>query len=292
MRGAVDAHRNAFAGSGGAGGNLQRRAQLVLLETRTDGECEPRRLGRHRLQLQQFLLLYENQNGGRMQKYAEAVCDVLDDRCDVGQAMQRGGDFDQNAGAPVLFAGKLVQAKGFERRAQLSRHDRDFGDGVFVKAGIRRTLHECDSTHHIARNQQRRGHDGMRVCFRQPWIMSSIEAVGEERATLANRFHRDGWIADTLAHATKRFRLFAIGFGSNQFTVRGATPIIGAAGTEEDASQCAERQNELAGLAALESGAGKPQQKLLEILLRLRPVPRFRISHESCQHTPFFALNG
>ena len=151
MGGAVDAHRNAFAGGDGAGGDLQRRAQLVLLETRTDGEGEPGRLGRHRLQLEQFLLLDEDQHGGRMQQHAEAVGDVLHHGCGVGQAMQRGGDFDQNAGAPVLFAGKLVQAKGFERRAQLGRQDRDFGYGVFVKAGIGRTLHECDGTHHFAR---------------------------------------------------------------------------------------------------------------------------------------------
>src|ERR1035437_4011003 len=120
----------------------------------------------------------------------------------------------------------------------------------------------------------------MRVGFRQPWIMSSIEPVGEERATLANRFHRDGWIADALAHALKRLRLFAVGFGSNQFTLRRATPKIGAAGMEEGASEGAERQDEMAGLAALES------------LLRLRPVPQFRISHETCQHPPFFVLNG
>jgi hypothetical protein len=61
---------------------------------------------------------------------------------------------------------------------------------------------------------------------------------------------------------------------------------------EEGASEGAERQDEMAGLAALESSAGKPQQKLLEILLRLRPVPQFRISHETCQHPPFFVLNG
>ena len=151
MRGAVDAHRNAFAGGDGAGGDLQRGAQLVLLETRADGEREPRRLGRHRLQLEPFLLLDEHQHGGRMQKYAEAVGDVLHHGRDVGQAMQRGGDFDQNAGAPVFFAGKLVQAKGFERRAQLRRHDRDFGNGVFVKAGIRRTLHVVRSHPPLAR---------------------------------------------------------------------------------------------------------------------------------------------
>ena len=52
MRAAVDAHRNALAGGNGAGGDLKRRAEIVLLETGADGESEPGRLGGHRLQLE------------------------------------------------------------------------------------------------------------------------------------------------------------------------------------------------------------------------------------------------
>jgi len=61
---------------------------------------------------------------------------------------------------------------------------------------------------------------------------------------------------------------------------------------EKSASKGAERQDELAGITALESSAGKLQKKLLEILLRLRRVLQPRVSCESFQCTPFFVLNG
>ncbi len=137
MRSAVDADRDALAGGDGAGGDLERRAEVVLLETRTDGESKLRSLGRHRLQLEQFLLLDEDEHGGRMQQHAEAVGDALHHGGGVGQAMQGGGDLDQNAGAAVLFAGKLVQAEGFECGAELGRQDGDFGQGIVVEAGSR-----------------------------------------------------------------------------------------------------------------------------------------------------------
>ena len=146
MRGAVDAHRNALAGGDGASGDLERRAEVVLLKTRTDGVGEPGSLGRHRLQLEQFFLLDEDEHDGRMQQHAESVGDALHHGCGVGQAVQRGGDLDQNAGAAALFAGKLVQAEGFEGGPELRRQDRDFGYGVIVKTGIGRTLHERDGS--------------------------------------------------------------------------------------------------------------------------------------------------
>ena len=163
MRGAVDAHRNALAGGDGAGGDLERRAELVLLETRADGEGEPWGLGRHRLQPKEFLLLDEDENGGRMQQHAEAVGDALHHGGGVGQAMQCGGDLDQNAGAAVLFAGKPVQAEGFQRGAELGGQDGDFGYGVVVEAGTRRALQECDGAGHFPCNQQRGGQGGVRV---------------------------------------------------------------------------------------------------------------------------------
>ncbi len=91
MRGAVDAHRHALAGSYGAGRDLERRAQFVLLEAPADGVGELRGLGRNRLQLQPFLLLHEDQHGGRMQQHAQAVGDALHHGCRVGQAVQRRG---------------------------------------------------------------------------------------------------------------------------------------------------------------------------------------------------------
>jgi hypothetical protein len=107
-----------------------------------------------------------------------------------------------------------------------------------------------------------------------------------------NRFHGDRGITRPKASTTKRFGLVAVGLGSNQFTVGGATPEIGAAGMEEGARQGTKRLNELAGLAALESSAGKLQEQLLEILFRLRRVPQPRVSSGSRQRTPFLMLNN
>jgi len=132
----------------------------------------------------------------------------------------------------------------------------------------------------------------MRVTFGQPGITSDVEMVDEECVALVNRFPCDGGISRPKASTAKRFGLVDVGFGSNQFTVRGVTPEIGAAGMEEGARQDTKRLNELAGLAALESSAGKLQEQLLEILFRLRRVPQPRVSSGSRQRTPFLMLNN
>jgi hypothetical protein len=80
--------------------------------------------------------------------------------------------------------------------------------------------------------------------------------------------------------------LVAVGLGSDEFTVGGATPKVGAAGVEEGAGESAERQDELAGIVALKSGPGKLQEKLLESLVRLRQVAETRISGVGCQYAP------
>ena len=159
VRGAVDAHRNALAGGDGASGDLDRRAQVVLLETRADGAGEIGGIGRHRLQhepclrlhlfLLHLLLLNKDEHGGRMQQHAQAVGDALRHGGGVGQAMQCGGGLDQNAGAAALFARKLVQSEGFERGAELGCQDGDFGYGVLVEAGIGGALHERDGAVHF-----------------------------------------------------------------------------------------------------------------------------------------------
>jgi len=94
----------------------------------------------------------------------------------------------------------------------------------------------------------------------------------------------EGYIAGTQAHATKALGLVALGFGSDEFPVEGAAPKIGAAGMEEGASEGAEGPDELAGIAALKSGPGKLQEKLLEGLVRLRRVAGLRISGVGCQY--------
>ena len=84
-----------------------------------------------------------------MQQHAEAVGDALHHGCGVGQTMQRGGDLDQDAGAAVLFAGKLIQSEGFECGAELGRQDSDFGYRIIVKAGPGRALQEGNGTDHF-----------------------------------------------------------------------------------------------------------------------------------------------
>jgi hypothetical protein len=81
--------------------------------------------------------------------------------------------------------------------------------------------------------------------------------------------------------------MFAVGFGSGEFTVGGATPKVDVAGMEEGASKGAKRPDEMAGIAALKSRPGKLQKKFLESLLRLRRVPGPRISAVNCQSAPF-----
>jgi hypothetical protein len=127
----------------------------------------------------------------------------------------------------------------------------------------------------------------MRVALGKPGVTGDVDMVEEEGATTPNRFHGDGWIPGAQAHATKGLSLVAVGFGSDELTVGGATPKVGAAGMEEGASKGAEGQDELAGIAALKSGPGKLQEKLLESLLRLRRVPWLRISGVGFQRAPF-----
>ena len=84
-----------------------------------------------------------------MEQQAEAVGDALHHGCSVGQAMQRGGDFDQDTGAAVLFTGKLVQSEGFKCGAELGCQDSDFGYRIIVKAGVGRTLQERNGTNYF-----------------------------------------------------------------------------------------------------------------------------------------------
>ncbi len=192
MRSAVDTHRNALAGGDRASGDLERRAQVALLETRADGKSELGSLGRHRLQLEHFLLLHEHEHRGRMEQDAEAVGDALHHGRRVRQAMQGGGDLDQNAGAAVLFAGKLVQTEGFEGGAELGRQNGDLGHGIVVKIGIELRPHKRNGPRHFSGNQQRRGHGGMGVAVGQPRVTGYVGMVEEEGATLVNRLQGDG----------------------------------------------------------------------------------------------------
>ena len=123
----------------------------------------------------------------------------------------------------------------------------------------------------------------MRVAFGKPWVPGHVEVIDEKGTTLLNRIHGDGCIAGAPADATKGLGLVGVGLSSDELTVGGATPKVGAAGMEKGASESAEGSDELAGIGALKSGPGKLQEKLLEGLVRLRRVAGTRVSGVGCQ---------
>jgi hypothetical protein len=107
--------------------------------------------------------------------------------------------------------------------------------------------------------------------------------IDEKGTTLLDRIHGDRCITRTPADATKGLGPIGVGLSSNELAVGGTTPKVGAAGMEEGASECAEGPYELAGIAALKSGTGKLQEKLLERLVRLRRIAGTRFSGVGCQ---------
>jgi hypothetical protein len=123
----------------------------------------------------------------------------------------------------------------------------------------------------------------MRVAFGQPRISGHVEVIDEKCMTLLNRIHGDRCISGAPADAAKGLGLIGVGLGSDELTVGGATPKVGAAGMEKGASESAEGSDELAGICALKSGPGKLQEKLLEGLVRLRRVAGTRVSGMGCQ---------
>jgi hypothetical protein len=128
------------------------------------------------------------------------------------------------------------------------------------------------------------------VAFGEPGVTGDVDSVEKEGATSLHRLNRDGWgdgwIREAQADATKGRSLIAVGFGSDEITVGGATPEVSAAGMEEGARENAKGPDELAGIAALKSGLGKLKEKLLESLVRLRRVAGTRISGVGCQWAP------
>ena len=94
----------------------------------------------------------------------------------------------------------------------------------------------------------------MRVAFGQPRVPGHVEMIDEKGTALLDCIHSDRCITGTPTDATKGLGLVGIGLGSDELTVGGATPKVGAAGTEEGASEGAEGSDELAGVGALKSG--------------------------------------
>jgi hypothetical protein len=111
--------------------------------------------------------------------------------------------------------------------------------------------------------------------------------IDEKGAASLHRIQGEGRIPGSPAHATKGVGVIGVGFGSDQFTVGGATPEVGATGVEEGTGEGAEGPDELAGIAAVKSGPGKLQEKSLEGLVRLRRCAGPRISGVGFQWSPF-----
>ena len=123
----------------------------------------------------------------------------------------------------------------------------------------------------------------MRVAFGQPRVTRHVEMIDEKGTTLLDRIHGDRRITGAPADATKGLGLVGVGLGSDELTVSGAAPKVGAGGMEEGASEGAEGPDEVAGIGALKGGTGKLQEKLLERLVRLRRVAGTRFSGVGCQ---------
>jgi len=107
------------------------------------------------------LLADEDEHSGGMQHHAEAVGDAFHYGGGVGQTVEGAGDFDQNAGAVVLFAGELVQTEGFEGSAELGRQHRNFRNRVIVEAGSRGAAEEDDGADQFSRKQHGSGQSSL-----------------------------------------------------------------------------------------------------------------------------------
>jgi hypothetical protein len=105
---------------------------------------------------------------------------------------------------------------------------------------------------------------------------------------LLNRIHGNGRVARFSAEPPKGVAIIAIGvgFGSDEFAIRVTTPKVCPTGMEKGAGERAKGSDELAGVAALKSGSGKLQKKLLEGFVRLRRAAGNRVSNGGSQWPP------
>jgi hypothetical protein len=186
----------------------------------------------------------------------------------------------------MLLAGKLIQAKGFERSAELSGKDGDFGNRVLVETRFGSAAQKGDNANQFSGNRNRRSQGGVGAGCSQPGISSNVKLIDETGLTLQHCVKRNGAVAGATADATKRVSPVASGFRANEFTIGGKTPVVGAFGVKVGASEGAKRAEELAGIMVLKSGAGKLQEKLLESLVRMRRNRGPRISGVGCQCSP------
>ena len=252
--------------------------------------------------------LNKDEDSRGMEEHAEPVGDVLHHGCGVGQDMEGGGSLDEEAGAAVLLAGKLVEAEGLESGGELRGKDHGLGGFIVVEIGIGRAAQENDGPEGFAGSQHRGDHGGMCLRFGEPEIGGDAGVVEEEGTAALNRVHGDGWrVGRTVrwgvgrdirrycggqAETTKRLGEVAVGFGSDEVTVGGTTPKVSAAGMKEETGESAKRADELAGSGALKGGAGKFQKELVESLVRLRRGGVGRVIGVGRQWAPIAQLSG
>jgi hypothetical protein len=168
--------------------------------------------------------------------------------------MKRSRDFDENTGAAVLLARKLIQSQGFKCRAKLSSEDRDFGHGIVVKTRARCAFQECDRTYRFSRDYQWRSQGRVRMEGRDPGITRGVQLVDEKRAALFYRLHGNGGIAGTSADTTKSFGLGRICLRADELTIFRPTPVVSSARLKKSSRETTKRPNETIAFIALKSG--------------------------------------
>jgi hypothetical protein len=87
---------------------------------------------------------------------------------------------------------------------------------------------------------------------------------------ILHRFQGKGGFARLKFQTLKVFRLEAVGFRSDESSVRSAPPKVDTAGPKKLARQTTESPDDMTGIAALKSRAGQLKQELLESLIRMR----------------------
>jgi hypothetical protein len=116
--------------------------------------------------------------------------------------------------------------------------------------------------------------------------------IDKEGAALFHRIHGKRDIPTAPPYAAKSFGVLGVRLRSNQFAIGGTRPIIGPTGPEKGTTDDAKSTDQLARIAALKSGPGERQKKLLKRRLRLRRFIQSRISWVACQITLIIELSN
>jgi|ERR1700683_3527408 len=131
--------------------------------------------------------------------------------------------------------------------------------------------------------------------FGEPRVTTCVNVLNQNRNAALHDLDGNRWFCSGIAgaqpHTTKRLRLIAIRFGSDQVSIRASTPKVGSAGVEKGTRQYAERLDQTARIVALKSSPRKIEEKFLEGNVRLRRVAWSRVSAMTCQCAPISELS-